>query len=262
MTTKLHELLAAEKTVLNASKILLEETEAKFGKDHFFTGMDKSLQMINESPTKDAIEKAAREVRPVTTTVDATLAYFFANWNKAEDLLFVKNKTNQTAVANIEFEGTVIASDVPVDELLGLENRLETLRRVIQRVPTLDASKSWIPALEVGDGIWKTAIAETTTKTEKEVTSAVLYPATEKHPAQIKEISKDITVGSFTLTKFSGATTTRAKAESLSRIDTLISEVKKARTRANNIDIVADTIGQKITDIILAPFLEEAPRKV
>jgi hypothetical protein len=255
---KLHELLAAEKTVVNASNLLLKETEAKFGKDHFFAGNDKTLTLIDDSPAKDAMERAARETRPLTTTVPATLGYFFSTWAKAEDLLFQKNKTNQTAIADIEFEGSVIASGVPVDELLGLESRLEILRGVIQKVPTLDASKKWVKDTDSAiDHVWKTAEPEVATKTEKDVSSVVLYPATEKHPAQIKEISKDVVKGSFSNTRYSGAITSRAKADALKNIDTLIAEVKKARTRANNVDVQTVNIGNVITNLIMGPIMSQ-----
>lgn len=259
MTTKQppkqHELLAAEKTVVAAAATLLKETETKFGKEHFFAGNDKTLSLINESASKEALEKAARETRPLTTNVPDTLGYFFGLWNKAEDLLFQKNCTNQRAVADIEFEGRVIATNVPVDELLGLETRLETLRGLLHKTPTLDASKNWVKDTTQGNFVWKTETPETTIKTEKEISSVVLYAATDKFPAQIKEITKDVIVGSFTNQRFSGAVPSLAKANALKNIDTLISEVKKARTRANNVDVSQVNIGAVLTDIILQPIL-------
>jgi len=82
----------------------------------------------------------------------------------------------------------------------------------------------------------------------------VLYEATDKHPAQIKEISKDVVVGAFSNMRFSGAITSRAKADSLAIIDELISEVKKSRTRANDVEVVPVNIGETITDILLEPI--------
>lgn len=255
---KLHELLAAERTVTNASTLLLKETESKFGKDHFFAGNDKTLRLINDSPIKDAMEQAARETRPLTTTVPDTLEYFFKSWAKSEDLLFQKNRTNQKAIADIEFNGDVIAKDIPVDELMGLESRLEVLRGLIQKTPTLDASKKWVKDINQGDHVWKTEQPEVATKTEKEVSSVVLYAATDKHPAQIKEVSKDVVVGSFSNMRFSGAITSRAKADALKNIDILISEVKKARTRANNVDVEIVNIGDVVTSLIMQPILTQS----
>ena len=58
-------------------------------------------------------------------------------------------------------------------------------------------------------GVWVGTNPEVTTKQEKIISPVVLYEATDKHPAQIKEISKDIVVGSFTKTVSSGAITSR-----------------------------------------------------
>lgn len=254
---KLHELLAAEKTVVQASAQLQQDVENKFAKDHFFSGNDKTLTLINDSVAKESIEKAARETRPLTTTVADTLQYFFNTWGKAEDLLFQKNRTNQKAVADLEFEGTVIATNVPVDELLGLESRLTTLRGVLQKMPTLDASKKWIKNT-AKEHSWKTEEPEVAAKTEKEVTPVVLYAATDKHPAQIKEVTKDVVVGRFENVRYSGAVTSRAKADALKTVDTLIAEVKKARTRANNVDVEVVNIGAVLTNLIMQPILNQS----
>ena len=128
MTTKripkLHELLAAEKTVTSAFATMLAETESKFGKEQFFQGNDKTLTLLVDSPAKESTERAARETRPLTTTVPDTLNYIANIWARAEDLLFQKNTTNQLAKADIEFRGKVIAQNVSIDELMGLEARL------------------------------------------------------------------------------------------------------------------------------------------
>lgn len=251
---KLHELLAAEKTVTSAFATLLTETKAKFGKEQFFQGNDKTLTLLVDGPAKESTERAARETRPLTTTVPDTLDYIAGIWTKAEDLLFQKNTTNQYAKADIEFEGKVIKQNVSIDELMGLEARLVTWRDLIQNAPTLDASKKWVSDSGNRNFTWKTEQPEVAVKTEKDVQSVVLYPATEKHPAQIKEISKDIVVGAFSNMRFSGAITSRAKADSLAIIDTLISEVKKSRTRANEVEVVLVNIGKDITDLFLGPI--------
>lgn len=257
VATKLHELLAAEKTVLSATDLLVKDVENKFGKAQYFDGFDKTLILINDSPVKDATEKAARETRPLTTTVPDTLEYMLASWVKAEDLLFQKNKTNCTALASIEFDGETLIEGVPVDELMGLENRLVTLRTVFQKMPTLDSSKKWVIDSN-RDYSWKTEVPETAVKTEKDIQSVVLYAATQHHPAQIEKVSKDIVVGYFDQTKFSGAVTSRAKADALRIIDNLIAEVKRSRTRANNVDIVVVNIGQILVDKIMYPLLNQS----
>jgi len=253
--TKLHELLAVEKTRTSAATKILQETVQKFSKSEMFSGQVKSLTMIEDSPTNKVLEATAYEERELPTTVAETLSYALNIWATAEDVLMQKNSTNQTAVADLLYQGNVIADNVPVDELLGLENRLETLRKVFEAMPTLSAAVSWDVDVQSGrQGAWKASEVDKTIKTEKTTVPVVLYEATDKHPAQVKEVSQDKTVGTFNIVKFSGAATSAQKAEVLAIVDELITEVKQARMRANSVDAVNRRIGQTLTKLILSPF--------
>jgi hypothetical protein len=259
MTSKLHQLLAAEKPVLAAATKMMAETEAKMGKEAtFFAGHTKVLKLIQDSPSKDALEKAGSETKVLASTVPDTLQYALNYWANAENILFQKNRTNQNAKADIVVGDVTVAKDVPVDELLGLEARLPQLRELIQRLPTLDASKKWIRNSDQGRYVWQTEQPEVAVKTEKRVEPVVLYAATDKHPAQVKEYTKDDVVGSFELIRQSGAITSRAKADALGNIDALIVAVKKARSQANEVEVVAGNIGQDIVAAIFAPIFNEA----
>jgi hypothetical protein len=250
---KLHELLAAEKTATNTRDQLTKDTENKFAKgENYFTGFTKGLNMLGEATTNDAIEAAAKQVKALPTTVVATLDYYFKQWARTEDVLFQKNLTNTTALADLEFRGNVIATGVPVDELMGLETRLSDLRKLATQIPTLDASREWVQDASAEQaGTWKSVHPQITTKTEKKVTPVVLYAATDKHPAQIEKVTEDVPVGTFTLNVSSGATTAIQKANVLAVLDDLIIEVKKARTRANSVEVKVVQIGSTITSLIM-----------
>lgn len=254
--TKLHEILAVEKARTQQSNLLIEDATKKFGKPEYFSGHHKELKMIADSPENQAIEASSRESRELPTTVSETLSYVFSHWNKAEDVIYQKNLSNQKATSDIEFRGTVIANNVPVDELMGLEHRLTEIRKLVAAVPTLNAGTKWEKSAQGRQGAWSAANPEVTTKTEKITTAVVLYEATDKHPAQIKEVSKDIIVGTFTKQNYSGSATSFQKAESLKVVDDLLAAVKQARMRANSSEIVSGSIGQSLTDLILAPFLK------
>lgn len=258
MAGVLHELLAAEKTRVTGTASLMAETKVKFSKpDSYFKGHIKTLAMLEENQANKTAEDAAREEKPLPTTVAETLEYVFDHWAKTEDLLFQKNKSNQSAKANIELRGTVIASDVPVDELMGLENRLAEVRAMIQMAPTLDASIRWAKDATQNQHTWVSADVEDTVKTEKLMYPVVMAPATDKHPAQVKEGNKDVVVGKFSVKRFSGALTTVQKADALTLIDTLIEEVKKARIRANQVVADTGTIGKVFTDLIMAELTKK-----
>lgn len=252
--SQLHELLAAEKTATNTRDQMTKDTENKFAKgENYFTGFTKTLKMLGDATSNDAIEAAARQDKALPTTVVATLDYYLNKvWARTEDVLFQKNLTNTTALADLEFRGAVIAQGVPVDELMGLETRLSELRKLATQIPTLDASREWeSDASAAQAGTWKSVNPQITTKTEKKVTPVILYPATDKHPAQIEKVTEDVPVGTFTLNVISGATTAIQKANVLAVLDDLIIEVKKARTRANSVDVKVAQIGSTITSLIM-----------
>lgn len=252
--TKLHELLAAEKTPMSAWNQLYEDTLKKFkNQTHFFEGHSKSLSMIEDSPGNKAIEAQAREEKPVTTTVYDTLEYALDLFAKAEDFHYQKNKTNQLAVGVIEFRGLKI-ENIPVDELLGLEARFVKLRQLFQEIPTLDATKYWEKNEDLGKGIWVTKHSEETTKTEKQIIPIEMSPATDKHPAQVQAATKDTVVGKFTLTRRSGSVTALHKAEMIKSIDDFIIAIKQARMRANEAEVVKDRIGNLLVDLLLKPL--------
>jgi hypothetical protein len=253
MAAKLHELLAAEKTPTGAWNQLYEDTLKKFKNPaHFFNGHSKSLKMINESPENAATEDQNRDEKPVTTTVFDTLDYALDIFAKAEDLQYQKNKTNTKALGTVMWKGQPFLVDLPVDELLGLEARLTKLRQLFAEIPTLDATKSWI-ASNLRD-VWQVEYPEDTVKTEKVVVPVVMSPATEKHPAQVQAVGKDIVVGKFTLLKRSGEATAQQKADMLKIVDELMVEVKQARMRANETEAVTDKIAHKITVLLLGPL--------
>jgi hypothetical protein len=254
--TKLHELLAAEKTPLAAWHSVFEETLKKFGAEsHYFSGYSKTLNMIEESAGNAATEAQAREEKPVTTTVYETLEYALDLYARVEDLQFQKNATNRLATGTVLFRGTPILTDLPVDELLGLESRLTKIRQLIAAVPTLDASKHWGMSVTAGPHVWVTRHPEETVKTEKQVIPVILHAATKEHPAQVQPIQKDVVVGKFVTIKRSGAATSLQKAEALKRIDELMVEIKQARMRANETIVFSETIAETLVPLLLEPFM-------
>lgn len=250
----LHELLATEKNFNSQVNKLQLETLQKFDKEHFFKGYIKTLKMLKDSPNNAELELAGSEKKELVTTVKQTLGYLLSFWIKSEDLQATKNVTNQNAVADVEINGQVLLTNLPVDELMGLEARLVELRKVLEKMPTLDASRSWTPSL-VSDGAWEATTVDVTVKTEKVVTPVVLYEATKEHPAQVKEVSKDEVVGTFNMKYFSGAATSLEKAQCLERLDVLLVEIKRARMRANTVALQNATVGKSVVDFIMSGII-------
>jgi hypothetical protein len=253
---KLHELLAAEKTPSAAWNQLREETLKKFGNAHFFAGHSKALRMLEDTPANAAIQDQAREERPVVTTVFDTLQYALAIFGGSEDLQFQKNATNRLATGTVRWRGKDLLVDMPVDELLGLESRLTQIRALFVAVPTLDAARHWQRDETQGPSVWVSQYPEETTKTEKQMTPVQMAPATDKHPAQVQAVTRDIVVGKFTTVHRSGAATALQKAESIKMIDELLIEVKQARMRANETEVVKGSVAAVLVPLLLEPFRE------
>lgn len=254
MGTELHELLAAEKTRNGAWDHLLADTIHKFKTNSFYEGHSKTLKMLEEGDANLAIEAQAREEKPVTTTVYDTLLYAFSIFTKAEDLQFEKNLTQQRATGTVMWKGEPLLIDLPVDQLLGLEGRLRKIRELYVVMPTLDATKHWMQAQGLGPYVYASEFPDETTKTEKTVIPVMMAPATDKHPAQVQPVQKDVVVGRFTTIKRTGAATSQEKADAIKTIDDLLTEIKQARMRANTTKVEPAKMAQTLVDLLLEPL--------
>lgn len=213
------------------------------------------MKLIKDDPANAATEAAAREQRQLPTTVVETLDYLFKHWAIAEDVLVQKSLTNQVAKADIVLaDGKVLASSVPVDELLGLESRLEELRKIFHAMPTNRADTKYAPSDDGRKGSWTAIDPDITTKTERTKEPFIKAPATDKHPAQVDVVEKDVVVGTFTNIKLSGAATTQQKAQAIELIDDLIAATKQARMRANTVEVVEGRVGVAITAYLMQAF--------
>jgi len=152
------------------------------------------------------------------------------------------------------FGGKEILKDIPVDQCLGLEARLGRIRKLFITMPTLDASRHWKPDQSSGRHVWVTEHPESSTRTDKRMIPVVMYEATEKHPAQVQPIGKDIVVGQYTTVKRSGAVTAAQKAAAIRRIDDLLTEIKKARMRANETVVEDVERALPLIDLLLEPL--------
>jgi len=166
--------------------------------------------------------------------------------------------TNQLAKADIVIDGKTIMSDVPATFLLSMENQLKELRKVYNTIPTYAPGVHWKVAADKGPGIYETEFPEERFQTETVTEPIVLYP--HKFPkegekgeplaAQISTTSKTRNVGMYTTTKWTGRFSPTEKSEMLGRIDKLLVAVKKARTRANNTEIINRNDSKKMLDFI------------
>ena len=244
---KLHEILAVEKSLEVVAKKLSAETARTFEKDNLFLGFVKSLEMFTEENAK----LNTTDVQNLETTVDENINYIVKPLAKYWDNVLAKDLTNQQARADVVVDGAVLVVDVPATFLLGMETKLNELRKVYEHIPTLAPGIKWISdAANAKAGVFMTSDDIVSFKTQKERGFAVAYEATKEHPAQVSTEEKIVSVGKYSTVRYSGMLTPVEKARRLENIDTLIGAVKKARMRANNIEVVRDNVGKVLIDFI------------
>lgn len=243
---KMHEILAIEADLEGRAKKIMEETRKVFkDKAALFMGAVRTYKPFVEDGISYPSENQA-----MTSTVDEKLAYTIKEVEKYYDALLQKESTNQVAKADLEVDGVVIAKDVPATFLLGMESRLKQLREIYDAVPTLAVGTEWKLDESKGDGVYSIVHPEEAMKTQKTTKSKVLYEATDKHPAQIDKWEEVENVGKYTKYIWCGMVTPARKSQMLNRVDELIRAVKKARQRANSVEVVSASIGKSLMDYI------------
>lgn len=248
MTSKLHEVLSVESSLEKSSRQRSDESIRTFSKDNLFKGSTKRLSMFNEE------DKHLETVdhQELVTTVDENLEYLMGSIDKYWSTVLVKERTNQHTTADIVLEdGTILAENLPATFLLGLETKLGNLRKVYEAIPTLAPGIKWIEDKMDKAGIFKNANDTVVFKSKKDVEFRIAYEATEHHPAQVESLENTVNVGKYSTTSTCGMLAPVDKASRLSKLDEVLHAIKKARMRANNIDIVShDTTCKKILKFI------------
>lgn len=238
--TKLHELLAVESSVAGNYSRDKDETMKVLNRPAAFQRVQKDTSYFNEDEQK----LNTQEVTDITTTVADRLKWFSGHAIKLYDVILQKDKTNQAAVADLEVNGTVIASNVPAVTLLSLESKLQDIRAVLEAAPTLPAGIPW--RKDDSLNLFVTSDPTVSFRTKKTIKPIIMAPATDKHPAQVEKLSEDVPVAKITTTTWAGMLTSAQKADLLGRLDALQAATKMARQRANAAEVVKDNIGANI----------------
>jgi len=164
------------------------------------------------------------------------------------DVDYTQDRANQSAISDIVVDGTVIAKDVPVTYLMFVEKQLIDLEKFFSSIPTLDPTVRWNK--DENQGLFVSEPSKTN-KTKKVLQHKILYEATKEHPAQIEKWTEDVSVGTWTTTKFSGSLTQVEKRQVLDKVKKLRDAVKFAREQANSLEITQENIGEQLFNFLL-----------
>lgn len=246
--TKLHQLLAVERDLQNSTSKLINELAKKFPKDSLFSGFSRKLHHFSESDKH--LDQEERQT--LTTTVIENINYIQPHWVKWIDLIAQKDLSNMDAKANIQLGGKDLVKDVPATTLLTLSQKLTALRDCFEKIPTLEPGTAWDPDKDSEmSGAYIEDKPEIRLKEVRDREFRIVAEATEHHKAQVEGVDILKAVGRYETIRFSGKMTPFDKAEILTRVDILITEVKSALTRANSAAAKDFKIGEKLFGYIV-----------
>lgn len=244
---KLCQYIAIESSVKSRTNTEITEAHKNLQKPDLFSGHSRKYTPRNEDSSTPLGENLPDENKKVIFNAEAMIKDVVTRLVEQYDLAATRDYGNCVAKADVEINGQVLLKDVPVSHLLFLEKRVEDLQTFISKLPVLDASETWV--YDSNQDMF--ASSETQTARTKKVNSVlVLYPATDKHPAQVREVSEDVRAGTWSTIKYSTAIQAFKRNEMLRRVEELAKAIKFAREKANSTEVPEQKIGRTILDFV------------
>lgn len=239
---RLNQVIAIEKGIKTKRERELTELYKQVQHPHLFDGFSKTYD-----PKDTDGEQFPAEVKRVQTTGEQVIKDMVRIMTELVDVSATREFANTQARADVVIDGKTILKDVPVGYLLFLEKQLNDVHTLIKTIPTLDPAQDWKPD---ANGMQRTT-PSTTGRTKKVQKAIVLYPATDKHPAQTQMVTEDVTIGHWTETKLSGALPAGQRQTLLERCERLQQAVKRAREEANTQTVEEKKLAQDVFSWLL-----------
>ena len=235
----LHEILAVEPEIKgNAERARSQAAETFRVKQAHFTGMRRTYRpfAVDEAVGEDTSERLEADTRLVTT-VPEELERAFQDISKAIDLGYQIDEANTSARGDIIVDDVTLAQNVPATFLLQLEKRLKEVRTLFKEIPTFDPVRIW--SVDPGADKKYALRAEPVVTIRKQRTRKynVMYEATKEHPAQVDVVEVDEPVGEIRSYDWTGMISPGKKAALLDQLEKLLAGVKRARSRANEVEV-------------------------
>lgn len=226
---QLNQIIAVMNGKKKRTSEVLTEAYHLLQKRELLSGLTRTYQPLSDDgePQPDERKNAQCSVPQVISAVKASLGELL-------NIVATQDNANTLAKADIVVDGKVIVPGVPVTHLLFLEHQLTDLHTFVSKLPTLDPAETW--AFDTNTNQFRSEPAKVN-RTKKVPRVLVKYEATDKHPAQTETYAEDITIGTYTTTKFSGCIPAQDRDEMLGRVRNLQDAVKVAREKANSIEV-------------------------
>lgn len=217
-------------------------------------------KIVTFKPLEEGKAEVTEEQSDIQSTIRKEMEWISGILAKDIDVGHQIDIANTLAKADVVLEdsGETLLKDVPATSLLQLEKRLKQVHEMLVSIPTLDPAKGFAPDTANEVGIYK-AREVTKPRTKKATVPIVLFPATKEHPAQTQLVSEDVPTGTIQEQEWSALLTPALKGDLLERNEKLLRAVKRARSRANEIelDVVGHKIGKRLLEWVFKPL--EAP---
>jgi hypothetical protein len=242
---KLHELIAVEKDTKSLVDQLISKVKQIFAAPDLFVGFHRNYEPIDPQDP----ERFDPEMVQVRMTVPRVFEDVEKAFTRITDLIIQKEKANTEAIGEIVL-GEKVIGNIPVAALVQLEKYFDSLLTIVSQLPMLDGAKQW--EQDSSDSSLFRTPEHKKMRGRKEEYPMVLYEATKEHPAQTKVCSRDVPAGYYTTIAFSGGVTVDEKRHICDRAEQLLAAIKKARSRANTVE-VSDTaaIGKQLIDFVI-----------
>ena len=240
---KLHQIIAIEEDLKNKTGAAVAVLEREVSQADNFNGLSRVYRPKDENG-----EQLPAESKRVQHDALKQIEKFVAAKSELVDLTATKDHANMGAYGSVEIDGKTLIENVPVTHLMFLAKQLEQFKSFVEKLPVLDTAEEW--KSDPSTGHWRTDVT-TRHRTEKLQEFKLITEATDKHPAQVAQLSKDVTIGYWDQTKLSAALPAFWKAALIKRIDDLIVAVKLARGRANEVDAVRQHIAEDLFTYLL-----------
>lgn len=246
---KLHEGLAIHKDRVGIVKKVIDEARGVFKAATHFHGF---VKVVTYFDTENERFNATEE-KKVDETVPSKLDYVNGHMRSLLDLDYQIEKANSGAVADLVINGTTVATSVPVGFLLTIENKFKDYRAMLDMVPTHAPGIEWQEDERASSAhdIFKSKNDTTDYLTKKKPVYTVVVNATPDHPAQVKESHDDVRVAKAVTTRYTATISPAQKSDMLGRCDIVIQAAKRARQRANDVDISDERITAPLLDYIV-----------
>ena len=247
---KQHALLAVLATKKKTADDTLADTKRTFGKiDTYFSGSVKTTKAHDEARSK---ELDGTEHQALTTTVPVKLQHTTGLLAGYLDVICAIDTGNTIAKADFVLGGKTVLENVPAPTLIAIEREFKKLLEVLKDAPTHPLGKEWEEDKDAQHpGTYKTVHDVVTKRTEQTIVAQVLAPATDKHPAQVDKLSVQKAIADITTSFQTGTISSAEKARLCERCQEIITAAAEALTRANDVEVNAAKIGDKLYAFVL-----------